>query len=61
MNDEQLYLVYWKSANTGAAGHGSPMSKTDAEAWVAKGNREWSGMVTHWIEPVKPEEAHATC
>jgi hypothetical protein len=48
--EEPLYIVHWKSTLTGAEGHGDPLPREVAMAWVEQGNSRWPD-ITHWIEP----------
>ena len=50
-----LFRIAWRSCLTGHAGHGEPIDKATAEAWLKamKGN----GEIIHWIEPVATKSA----
>jgi hypothetical protein len=49
MTDEKLYRVAWQVKSTGATGHGEPLSREIAEAWVDHSNTTYPE-VFHWIE-----------
>ena len=46
------HIVYWKSLLTGYEGHGEPLTKQNAEAAVERGNKEFAGIINHWIEVI---------
>ena len=45
-------VIHWKISDV--EGHGQPISRRVANAWVKKMNLEY-GQGTHWIEEVKKE------
>lgn len=48
-----MYLIYWRSNQTGYTGHGSkPMTKETAEAWIKIADEEFGDVITHWLVKV---------
>ena len=47
-----LYRVCWQYRDGGKSGHGEPISKELAEAWVEAMNKEYPH-IRHWAEPVR--------
>lgn len=45
-------IIYWKHLDTCAIGHGEPIDKDSAIAWVENQNKKWKGIIDHWIEEV---------
>lgn len=46
-----MYIVCWEVIATGYRGHGSPLSREDAIAWVERMNAEHPHDMRHWLEP----------
>jgi hypothetical protein len=45
------YRIAWVSLLTGFGGHGEyVLSEEDARRVAEDANREWSGVISHWIE-----------
>jgi len=46
MNEQ--YIICWKSKATGYVGHGDPISKSAAQSWVDRLNKECPE-IFHWM------------
>ncbi|MFA6990333.1 MAG: hypothetical protein WC197_09710 [Candidatus Gastranaerophilaceae bacterium] len=43
------YRVAWESKQTGAKGHGSPITQKEAQGWVDYENKKYPE-IKHWVE-----------
>ena len=56
---EQLYRLCWRYEGETEIHRGEPVSKDVAQFAADEGNRQWSRMIRHWLEPVPPYEPPA--
>lgn len=48
---KERWRVAWRSELTGYEGHGEwSENEKNIRAWVIYGNKEWDGIIWHWIE-----------
>lgn len=55
-----LYRIHWRADRTDATGHGTgAYPYQEAKRYTDAMNVDNKGILTHWVEPVPPEEMNA--
>jgi len=44
------HVIHWQVTATGHQGKGQPVSLETAEVWVERMNKQWGGVIHHWVE-----------